>query len=122
MDSRRIISGFVFVFLILIGKGNLTLDQGGVCPSSQSSAGLTCKINQQSALIANAPLLLEESEDSFRVRPKYAPAQDNLLLDPHSSSNSYFWVTYQKFSALPPVVTTQAPPRYILFHALIIPS
>lgn len=122
MDSRRIISGFVFVFLILIGKANLSLDQGGVHQNSRNSAGLICKVKQQSPLIANAPLLLEETEVSFKSRPDNAFDQTYLSIDSDRSFTPYFWINFQEVSTSPPSVTPHGPPRYILFHALIIPS
>ncbi len=121
MGGMRIITGFVFIFLILIGKNGLDVHHDVVGLDSHKSAGTAYQASQNSHPTVGSPILLEENEKPLQTKLKFSPAHTGPLSDLNRFFNTYFWAACQKCTPSPIAVAIHSQPKYILFQALIIP-
>lgn len=123
-NSRHIISGFILTILIflLIGGNGLPVQHDKCDFGHTISGGFSSKVESGYGIKINAPRLLEETEERFKTKDEPSSAQGYLPFDLAKNFNISFSTDAQISSALPPAVTIHSRPRYILLHALIIPS
>lgn len=123
MDSKQIMATLLFILLILIGKSGLALHHDAVNPKSQESYVVVNKISKQSQRIASSSILLEETQERLQTKSKYSPGHSDPLLSTLAFFNTYYWLIHYKYKCITSgrLVVVYSQPKYILFHALIIP-
>ncbi len=122
VSEIRAVANLLFILLMLIGKSATATPHGAGNLKDNAVHTVANKVNRQSLHIISSPILLEETWEPSQTRVKYSPGNTDQDSGLSAFFNAFFELAHDKGLPYRQSFTGCFRPKYILFHALIIPS